>query len=169
MRARARRLKRQHGLGLLVVDYLQLLSGTGSRQSENNRVNEVSEITRGLKAIAKELLGVLNGTKYFFWSGNGQPRTITQDYGRYIRPIFKAAGLDDGQMKAHRLRDTFAVDLLEKGVSLEDVSKLLGHTSIKTTEKHYAKWVKARQDRLDLVITTTWKRPRLKSAARGPR
>jgi replicative DNA helicase len=55
LRTRARRLKRQHGLGLLVVDYLQLLSGTGSRQSESNRVNEVSEITRGLKAIAKEL------------------------------------------------------------------------------------------------------------------
>jgi integrase/recombinase XerD len=114
------------------------------------------------EAIAKELLEVLNGNqKYFFWSGNGQPRTITQDYGRYIRPIFKAAGLDDGQMKAHRLRDTFAVDLLEKGVSLEDVSKLLGHTSIKTTEKHYAKWVKARQDRLDSLVRTTWK-PTLK-------
>ncbi len=55
VRTRARRLKRQHGLDLLVVDYLQLLRGTGSRQSEANRVNEVSEITRGLKAIAKEL------------------------------------------------------------------------------------------------------------------
>lgn len=55
VRTRARRLKRQHGLGLLIVDYLQLLRGTGSRQSESNRVQEVSEITRGLKAIAKEL------------------------------------------------------------------------------------------------------------------
>ncbi|HCQ71155.1 MAG: replicative DNA helicase [Alphaproteobacteria bacterium] len=55
VRTRARRLKRQHGLGLLVVDYLQLLRGSGSRQSSENRVLEVSEITRGLKAIAKEL------------------------------------------------------------------------------------------------------------------
>jgi replicative DNA helicase len=55
LRTRARRLKRQHGLGLLVVDYLQLLNGSGSRQSESSRVNEVSEITRGLKGIAKEL------------------------------------------------------------------------------------------------------------------
>jgi len=54
VRTRARRLKRQFGLSLLVVDYLQLLTGTGSRQSEN-RVLEISEITRGLKAIAKEL------------------------------------------------------------------------------------------------------------------
>lgn len=55
VRTRARRLKRQHGLDLLVVDYLQLLRGTGSRQGTENRVIEVSEITRGLKAIAKEL------------------------------------------------------------------------------------------------------------------
>lgn len=55
VRTRARRLKRQHGLDMLIIDYLQLLRGTGSRQSMENRVQEVSEITRGLKAIAKEL------------------------------------------------------------------------------------------------------------------
>lgn len=54
VRTRARRLKRTHGLGMLVVDYLQLLRGGGSRGQEN-RVQEISEITRGLKAIAKEL------------------------------------------------------------------------------------------------------------------
>jgi site-specific recombinase XerD len=59
-------------------------------------------------------------------------------------------------MKSHRLRDTFAVDLLEKGVPLEEVSKLLGHESIKTTEKSYAKWVKGRQDRLDSLVTESW-------------
>ncbi len=55
VRTRSRRLKRQHGLGLIVIDYLQLLRGSGSKQSEANRVQEVSEITRGLKALAKEL------------------------------------------------------------------------------------------------------------------
>lgn len=55
VRTRARRLKRQHGLGLLVIDYLQLLSGSGSRQALDNRVQEIAEITRGLKALAKEL------------------------------------------------------------------------------------------------------------------
>src|SRR5260221_2452729 len=54
LRTRARRLKRTHGLGLLVVDYLQLLNGSG-RSKEENRVQEISEITRGLKALAKEL------------------------------------------------------------------------------------------------------------------
>src|SRR5690606_16429620 len=55
VRTRARRLKRQHGLDVLIIDYLQLLRGTGSKQGVENRVLEVSEITRGLKAIAKEL------------------------------------------------------------------------------------------------------------------
>jgi replicative DNA helicase len=52
--ARARRLKRQRGLGCIVVDYLQLLSGS-SRRAHEGRVQEVSEITTGLKALAKEL------------------------------------------------------------------------------------------------------------------
>ncbi|MCX8504301.1 MAG: replicative DNA helicase, partial [Alphaproteobacteria bacterium] len=51
--ARARRLKRQKGLDVLVVDYLQLLSG--SSKKSDNRVQELTEITTGLKALAKEL------------------------------------------------------------------------------------------------------------------
>src|ERR1700761_7591476 len=55
VRTRSRRLKRQHGLGLIVVDYLQLLRGTGTGTAAESRVQEISEITRGLKALAKEL------------------------------------------------------------------------------------------------------------------
>ena len=54
LRTRARRLKRQENLGLIIIDYLQLLSSPGKRSAEN-RVLELSEITRNLKAIAKEL------------------------------------------------------------------------------------------------------------------
>ncbi|HEX7751806.1 MAG TPA: replicative DNA helicase [Novosphingobium sp.] len=53
LRARARRLKRRHNIGLVIVDYLQLLQGTG--RANDNRVNEISEISRGLKTLAKEL------------------------------------------------------------------------------------------------------------------
>jgi replicative DNA helicase len=52
MRARARRLKREHDLGLIVIDYLQLMQVPGSKE---NRTNEISEISRNLKALAKEL------------------------------------------------------------------------------------------------------------------
>jgi len=54
LRTRARRLKRQRGIDLIIVDYLQLLSG-GGKASESNRVQEISEISRGLKQLAKEL------------------------------------------------------------------------------------------------------------------
>jgi replicative DNA helicase len=54
LRTRARRLQRTHGLGLLIVDYLQLMSAPAGVRPEN-RVQEISMITRGLKAIAKEL------------------------------------------------------------------------------------------------------------------
>ncbi|HEY1606536.1 MAG TPA: replicative DNA helicase [Allosphingosinicella sp.] len=54
LRTRARRLKRQKGIGLVIVDYLQLLQGTG-RNGSDNRVQEISEISRGLKSLAKEL------------------------------------------------------------------------------------------------------------------
>ena len=53
LRTRARRLKRRHDIGLIVIDYLQLLQGSG--RSQDNRVNEISEISRGLKTLAKEL------------------------------------------------------------------------------------------------------------------
>ncbi len=52
VRARARRMKRKHGLGLIVIDYLQLMQVPGASE---NRATEISEISRGLKAIAKEL------------------------------------------------------------------------------------------------------------------
>ena len=55
LRARARRLKREHGLSLIIVDYLQLMSGSANGRQAENRTNEISEISRSLKALAKEL------------------------------------------------------------------------------------------------------------------
>jgi integrase/recombinase XerD len=112
--------------------------------------------------VAKELITVANeNERYVFWTGEGTGETIAKTWAnRYVRPIFEAAGIPcDGHMLSHRLRDTFAVDLLQKGVPLEEVSKALGHTSIKTTERHYARWIKERQDRLDTLVMGTWTTP----------
>jgi integrase/recombinase XerD len=111
--------------------------------------------------VAQELLTIANGNpEYIFWSGMGEEESITKNWAKYyIAPLFKAAKIqNNGHMMSHRLRDTFAVDLLQKGVPLEEVSKLLGHESIKTTERHYAKWVKGRQDRLDALVVEAWKK-----------
>ena len=55
MRSRARRLKAEHGLDMIVVDYLQLMQGSGKRNFSGDRQQEVSEISRSLKALAREL------------------------------------------------------------------------------------------------------------------
>lgn len=55
MRSRARRLKAEHGLDLIVVDYLQLMQGSGKRNNSGDRQQEVSEISRSMKALAREL------------------------------------------------------------------------------------------------------------------
>lgn len=109
-------------------------------------------------AVAQEVLSVPNDNqRYLLWTGESGETIAKTWANRYIRPLFEAAGIPcDGHMLSHRLRDTFAVDLLEKGVPMEEVSKLLGHESIKTTARHYAKWVKGRQDRLDALVTGAW-------------
>lgn len=108
--------------------------------------------------VAKEVLAVPGGNPvYLLWSGNGDEESATKNWAKYMARLFDDAKINGGHMRSHRLRDTFAVDLLQKGVPLEEVSKLLGHESIKTTEKSYAKWVKGRQDRLDSLVSATWK------------
>jgi len=55
LRARARRMKESHNVGCIIVDYLQLISGSGTAKTAENRQNEISEISRNLKILAREL------------------------------------------------------------------------------------------------------------------
>jgi integrase/recombinase XerD len=89
--------------------------------------------------------------KYFFWSGHSKVQAAASVWRKRIADVFKDAKIEDGH--THRFRDTFAVSLLEKGVSLESVSILLGHQSVKIIQKHYCPWVKTRQDALDREVS----------------
>lgn len=91
---------------------------------------------------------------YFFWTGRSKPETVVGDWERAFRKLFRIAGIPGG--RPHRFRDTFAVELLLAGVPLERVSVLLGHQSVKVTEKHYAPWVRARQEQLESDVRRTW-------------
>lgn len=71
-----------------------------------------------------------------------------------FQTVFEKAQISDGHI--HRFRDTFAVKLLEKGVSLETVSILLGHLSISITQKHYRPWVRSLQEKLEREVALTW-------------
>jgi integrase/recombinase XerD len=92
---------------------------------------------------------------YFFWSGNGDRKTVVDDWWRTLSRIFKHADLGK-RAHPHMFRDTFAVHLLLSGAPLDQVSLLLGHKSIKVTEKHYAPFCKARQDMLDDAVRKSW-------------
>ena len=159
--------------GLAMLDALKLKrenlqhdTGKGMYRIVTNRTKTGTHVSVPIpQDVAQELLAMLNGNpEYIFWTGNGFPESYAKNWAkRYIKRLFDAAKINgDGYMKSHRLRDTFAVDLLEKGVPLEEVSKLLGHESIRTTEKSYAKWSKGRQDRLDALVTGTWETPKKK-------
>jgi integrase len=99
--------------------------------------------------------------RYFFWSGNGDPETCKRGWTRALARLFKLANLQapDGDKKrchSHMFRDTFAVELLLAGVPIDQVSLLLGHSSVKVTEKHYAPFVKARQEQLAQSARRAW-------------
>jgi integrase/recombinase XerD len=104
--------------------------------------------------VIEALDAIQDKTRYFFWTGESKPKSCVGDWQRSLRRLFKLAGVPDGH--AHRFRDTFAVELLLAGVPLERVSVLLGHQSVKVTEKHYTPWVLARQEQLEQDVRRTW-------------
>lgn len=89
--------------------------------------------------------------KYFFWSGRSKLSTAVGSARRTIACVLKLAQVEDGH--PHRFRDTFSVELLNHGTDLRTVQLLLGHKSIKTTEKHYAPFVRSMQQGLDEAVS----------------
>ena len=99
--------------------------------------------------------------RYFFWSGNGDPKSAVANWQRSYRRLFELADIrkPDGEVKRchpHMFRDTFAVEMLLAGVPIDQVSLLLGHASVKITEKSYAPFVKARQIQLQESVRNAW-------------
>ena len=91
-----------------------------------------------------------SGQTHFFWSGNSLPVTTTKYWRDRLQLVASKAGVQN--FTPHRLRHTFAVEFLLAYVPIEDVSTLLGHSSVNTTERHYAQWNMARRDRLARIV-----------------
>jgi integrase len=115
--------------------------------------------------LVEALVHIPDGPKpngrYFFWSGNGLAKSVVADWQRSYRRLFELADIRklDGQRKRchpHMFRDTFAVEMLLAGVPIDQVSTLLGHSSVKVTERHYSPFVRARQIQLQQSVRDAW-------------
>lgn len=103
--------------------------------------------------VISALDAIPQANEFYFWSGVGKPKSVANVWQYTFLQTCRRAKLKG---HSHQLRHSFAVGLLEQGVSLEDVSKLLGHQSLKVTERHYAAFTKVQQDRLELAVKSTW-------------
>ncbi len=107
------------------------------------RVPLPAYVVKALRAVPHQSPG------YFFWSGHSTVPGATAIWRKRVAAVFAKAGVEGN---CHMLRDTFAVGLLQAGVSIENVATLLGHSSIKITQAHYAPWVRTRQDALERAV-----------------
>ena len=106
-------------------------------------------------ALPAEVLAALDalrrpGRRHYFWTGRSKPATAAKYWRERLKLVAGAAGVEG--FHPHRLRDTFAVELLLGGLSMQDVSQLLGHRSVLTTERYHAPWNLARRSRLATLV-----------------
>jgi integrase/recombinase XerD len=128
--------------------------------------------------IAAELRAVpptsYTNPKYFFWSGRSKRKSEVSNWEKtFAKVVAKARELYPkrfiearGELKPahlHMFRDTFAVEYLLAGMPLEEVSRLLGHSNVLVTQRHYAPWVLQRQQQLVANQRTAWVRMGIKS------
>ena len=112
-------------------------------------------------ALPAEVLAALDaprkpGRRHYFWTGQSKPATAAKYWRERLKLVAAEAGV--GGFHPHRLRDTFAVELLLGGLSMQDVSQLLGHRSVLTTEGYYAPWNLARRRRLAALVRKVHRR-----------
>jgi integrase/recombinase XerD len=94
--------------------------------------------------------------EYFFWDGKSERETTVKSWNRVFQKLFAACDPPVVGGHPHRFRDTFAISLLLRGAELPNVSILLGHSSMRVTERHYSPWIKARQEQLEADVRRTW-------------
>lgn len=100
--------------------------------------------------VLHSLAEIISNTDYYFWSGTSQPLTVAKYWRARLQRVSRHAGI--ANFRPHQLRDTFAVELLTADVAMQDLSALLGHSSVTTTERYYAPWNTARRDRLVRIV-----------------
>jgi integrase/recombinase XerD len=109
-----------------------------------------------LPDVVVEALNVAprSSERYFVWTGASKVHSAKGKWQRRLQRLFEFAKVPQGH--PHQFRDTFAVELLLAGVPLDRVSILLGHSSIRITERHYAPWTRSRQEQIEADLRAAW-------------
>jgi site-specific recombinase XerD len=158
-------MKLQRYSGLALVDAVTLSKDELVKDGKNYRVvldggRQKSKTPVNVPIptwLAEELLIVKNGNPAFFFSTReSTPKSAVSVYDKLYRQAFAQAGISTEDGLSHRLRHTYAVELLKSGVDIRLVGKALGHSSVVITERYYSRWNRAQQERLDTEIMKGW-------------
>jgi integrase len=121
------------------------------KKAERQKDMEVYIPEQLKKAIDKCIW--LSPTKPFYFGSPTSSSYLSGEVYNRMQTVGSRCGVSD--CRPHRLRDTFAVRKLLAGLHLDDVSRLLGHSSVRITELYYARWVPARKARLRHLLAET--------------
>jgi integrase/recombinase XerD len=144
--------------GLRILDAITLkrdkIDAHGNLALKTNKTGHSVRLPLHPDALAAlRALPATNG--YFFMAPGERPDSVRERHRSTMQAAWTKAGCQ-GRCYFHRFRHTFACTLLGKGVPIDQLSKLLGHSSVTTTEKHYSQWVQARQALLDASVRQSW-------------
>jgi integrase/recombinase XerD len=156
-------LQRWSGLACMDAATLRRDGIKDNNNLTRGRTKTGTEVFVPLPPAVAEMLAALpnDHPDYFFWNPNRMKTTsIVCMFGDWLRTVFDKAKVPHSreEMLSHRFRHTFAVEMLLAGVPIDRVSILLGHRTVRTTERYYSAWVKERQTRLEAEVKDAWKK-----------
>jgi integrase len=137
-------------MGGKVLKNLTLKGGKVSKNSSGRGPYVPETDTQAVTALG----AIPEENRWYFWDGTSKPRSAVGVYQKSLAKVFEASGVP--RAYPHLFRHTLATDLLPKGVSLQTVSTLLGHSSTKMTERRYSHWIKGRQEKLEDELKNSW-------------
>jgi integrase/recombinase XerD len=144
--------------GLRIGDAVSLRRGAIQNGVLTARTGKTGKLVRipVPPVVVNALAAIPTVGPYYFWTGASKLKSAVGTYGTRFATLAKTAKVAD--VFPHKFRHTFSIRCLEGGMSIEEVSRLLGHNSVLTTESFYSAWTKDRQDRVEVKLRAMWSR-----------